>query len=191
MTITLTAQFEHDVLPLRNILLRGARRLTTNDADAEDLLQDTMLAAYRGFGTFTPGTNVQAWLFRIMRNRWINDYRRRQCRPTEVVMDEVTDHALAADRAAVLPRPAEVEFLDSLPDSRIKDALAALPEPQCLVLYYTDIEGFTYAETAAILGIPLGTVMSRVSRGRRRLRLSLADLVAGRSAGSAADECAA
>ena len=193
MTITLTAQFERDVLPLRSTLFRGARRLTLNDADADDLLQDTLLAAYRGFGTFTPGTNVQAWLFRIMHNRWINNFRRRQCRPAEVAMDAITDGdlALRTDRAASPPRSAEVEFLESLPDSRIKAALAALPEAQCLVLYYTDIEGFTYAETAATLGIPLGTVMSRVSRGRRRLRVSLADMAPGRSAVTTAAALAA
>jgi RNA polymerase sigma-70 factor (ECF subfamily) len=172
MTITLTAQFERDVLPLRSTLLRGARRLTLNDTDADDLLQDTLLAAYRGFGTFTPGTNVQAWMFRIMHNRWINNFRRRERRPAEVAMDSITEREFA--------QSAEVEVLESLPDSRIKAALAALPEAQRLVLYYADIEGFTYAETAAILGIPLGTVMSRVSRGRRRLRLALADLAGGR-----------
>lgn len=181
MTITLTAQFERDVLPLRSTLFRGARRLTLNDADADDLLQDTLLAAYRGYGTFTPGTNVQAWLFRIMHNRWINNFRRRQCRPTEVAMDSMAERDLA--------RSAEMEVLDGLPDNRIKAALAALPDAQRMVLYYTDIEGFAYAETAAILGIPVGTVMSRVSRGRRRLRVALADLAGGR--GVAADDLAA
>lgn len=191
MTITLTAQYERDVLPLRNILFRGARRLTLNDADADDLLQDTLLAAYRGFGTFTPGTNVQAWLFRIMQNRWINNFRSRERRPAEVTLDGITEHALArsADRTATLPRSAELEALESLPNNRINAALAALPEAQRMVLYYADIEGFTYAETAAKLGIPVGTVMSRVSRGRRRLRVALADMARGR--GVVADELAA
>jgi RNA polymerase sigma-70 factor (ECF subfamily) len=191
MTITLAAQFERDVLPLRSTLFRGARRLTLNDADADDLLQDTLLAAYRGFGTFTPGTNVQAWLFRIMQNRWINNFHSRERRPAEVALDGITEHALAlsADRVASSPRPAELEFLDSLPDSRITAALAALPDAQRLVVYYTDIEGLAYAETAEVLGIPLGTVMSRVSRGRRRLRVALADMARGR--GVVADELVA
>ena len=185
MTITLSAQFERDVLPLRSVLFRGARRLTLNDADADDLLQDTLLAAYRGFGTFTPGTNVQAWLFRIMQNRWINNFRSKERRPAEVALDGIAEHTLALSAE----QSAEVEFLDSLPDSRIRAALAALPESQCLVLYYVDIEGFTYAETARALGIPLGTVMSRVSRGRRRLRVSLADMAHGRD--TVADELVA
>jgi RNA polymerase sigma-70 factor (ECF subfamily) len=178
MTSTLTTQFELDVLPLRGILLRGARRLTGNDVDAEDLLQETLLAAYRGFGTFTPGTNVQAWLFRIMQNRWINNYRRGQCRPTEVAMDGISERELTC--AATTARSAELEALEALPDSRIRAALAALPEPQRLVLYYADIEGFTYAEIAQTLGIPIGTVMSRVFRARKRMRVALADMATTR-----------
>ncbi|MGB3483507.1 MAG: sigma-70 family RNA polymerase sigma factor [Mycobacterium sp.] len=193
MTITVATQFEQDVLPLRSKLLRGARRLTLNDADADDLLQETMLAAYRGFGTFTPGTNVQAWLFRIMHNRWINNYRRGQSRPTEVTMDGITEAqlALGTDRTATTPRSAEREVLDLLPDIRVRAALGALPEPQRVVLYYADIEGCAYAEIAQMLGIPIGTVMSRVFRARKRLRVALAGMATGRATGGVADECAA
>lgn len=186
MTATddLAARFERDVLPLRSLLSRGARRLTFNDADAEDLLQDTLLAAYRGFGTFRSGTNLQAWLFRIMHNSWVNAHRRRQCRPDEVTVEGFRERELVrgADRTSHVTRSAELLVLESLPDSRIRAALAALPEAQSLVLYYADVQGFTYAETAATLGIPIGTVMSRVSRGRRRLRVSLADMASGQHA---------
>ena len=189
----LAGRFERDALPLRAVLLRGARRLTCNETDAEDLLQDTFLAAYRGFRTFTPGTNLQAWLFRVMQNRWINNFRYRQRRPVEVTLDGITDRELArnADRTQLKPRAAELEALEAFPDSRIAAALGALPEPQRLVVYYADIEGFTYAETAQMLGIPLGTVMSRLSRGRKRLRISLANLAAGRRRCTVADELVA
>jgi RNA polymerase sigma-70 factor (ECF subfamily) len=185
----LAARFERDALPLRSVLLRGARRLTRNETDAEDLLQDTFLAAYRGFGKFTQGTNLQAWLFRIMRNTWINNFRYRQRRPAEVTLEGLTDRVLAgdADRTHLRPRAAELEALDALPDSRIVAALRALPEPQRLVVFYADIEGFTYAETAEILCAPLGTVMSRLSRGRKRLRIALADLADCHHSTEAAD----
>ena len=187
MTSTLTTQFEQDVLPLRSRLLRGAKRLTLNDADAEDLLQETLLAAYRGYATFTPGTNVQAWLFRIMQNRWINNHRRAQCRPAEVALDSVTDTELAAgtDRTAS-PCSPEWDVLKSLPDSGIRAAMLALPEPQRLVMYYAHIEGYAYAEIAELLGIPIGTVMSRVFRARKRLQVTLADRVTGRAAATTA-----
>ncbi|ANW65677.1 RNA polymerase subunit sigma-70 [Mycobacterium sp. djl-10] len=187
MTSTLTAQFEQDVLPLRSTLLRGAKRLTLNDADAEDLLQETLLSAYRGFATFTPGTNVQAWLFRIMQNRWINNHRRAQCRPAEVALDSVTDTELAAgtDRT-MAPCSPEWDVLKSLPNIGIRAAMLALPEPQRLVMYYAHVEGYAYAEIAEMLDIPIGTVMSRVFRARTRLRMALADRASGRNGGTAA-----
>jgi RNA polymerase sigma-70 factor (ECF subfamily) len=131
-----------------------------------------------GFGTFKDGSNLKAWLFRILYNRWVSAYRAKQCRPSEVPVDAITERDLA-DSAARLPagqRSAEAEVLEALPDNEIKAAMDALPEGFRSVVYYADVQGYTYAETAAILGIPHGTVMSRVARGRQRLRLALADI---------------
>jgi len=174
----LAARFALEVEPLFDVLSRGARRLTRNDADAEDLLQDTLLHAFTGFRTFTDGTNLKAWLFRILHNRWVSTHRYKQRRPAEVSVDNVTEHDLAVDSAR-LPaglRSAEDEVLDMLPDNDVKAAMDSLPEAFRTVLYYADVHGYTYAETAAILNVPLGTVMSRVSRGRQRLRVALAHL---------------
>lgn len=174
----LAARFARDAEPLFEVLARGARRLTRNDADAEDLLQDALLHAYAGFHTFTDGSNLKAWLFRILHNRWVSTYRAKQRRPAEVSVDDVTEGELA-DGAARLPkghRSAEAEVLDMLPDNEIKSALATLPDGLRTVMYYASVQGYTYAETAAIMDIPLGTVMSRASRGRQRLRIALAHL---------------
>jgi RNA polymerase sigma-70 factor (ECF subfamily) len=160
------ARFAREAEPLFDVLTRGARRLTRSTADAEDLLQDTLLHAYAGFHTFKGGTNLQAWLFRILYNRWVSAYRRKQSRPLEVFAAEIAERDLADS--------AETEVLDALPDNEIKAAMAALPESFRTVVYYADIQGYTYAETAAILNIPHGTVMSRASRGRQRLRIALA-----------------
>jgi RNA polymerase sigma factor (sigma-70 family) len=172
----LAAQFARQAEPLFEVLSRGARRLTRNAADADDLLQDTLLHAYVGFGKFEQGTNLKAWLFRILYNRWVSTYRARQSRPAEVSADETTGRDPAT-------RSAEAEVLDVLPDNDVKAALAALPPGFREAVYYADVEGYTYAETAAILGVPPGTAMSRASRGRQRLRVALAHL-----APSAADE---
>jgi len=174
----LAARFAREAGPLFDVLGRGARRLARTDADAEDLLQDTLMHAYVGFGTFKDGSNLKAWLFRILYNRWVSAYRAKQCRPSEVPVDAITERDLA-DSAARLPagqRSAEAEVLEALPDNEIKAAMDALPEGFRSVVYYADVQGYTYAETAAILGIPHGTVMSRASRGRQRLRLALADM---------------
>ncbi len=165
----LAAQFAREAEPLFEVLSRGARRLARNAADAEDLLQDTLLHAYAGFQTFQQGSNLQAWLFRILYNRWVSSYRAKQCRPSEVSADEFTERDPAT-------RSAEAEVLDTLPDNDVKAAFAALPSGFREAVYYADIEGYTYVETAAILGVPLGTVMSRASRGRQRLRIALAHL---------------
>ena len=179
----LAARFAREVEPLFNVLSRGARRLTRSDADAEDLLQDTLLHAYAGFGGFHQGSNLRAWLFRILYNRWVSAYRAKQCRPSEVPVDGITERDLAdsAVRLPAGPRSAEAEALHALPDNDIKSAMDALPEDFRVAVYYTDVEGYTYAETAAILGIPHGTVMSRASRGRKRLRIALAHCADGRS----------
>ena len=172
------ARFAATVAPLFEVLLRGARRLTRNDADAEDLLQDTLLHAYAGFHNFKEGTNLQAWMFRILYNRWVSAHRAKQRRPLEVSADEVTEGNLAdsAARLPAAPRSAEAEVLDALPDGDVKAALATLPDGFRAALYFTDVQGYTYAETAALLKVPHGTVMSRVSRGRQRLRIALAHL---------------
>ena len=165
----LAAQFAREAEPHFAVLSRGARRLTRNVADAEDLLQDTLLHAYAGFRNFQGGSNLRAWLFRILYNRWVSTHRAKQSRPAEVLADEFTDHDVTA-------RSAEAEVLDVLPDNDIKAAFAALPRGFREAVYYADVEGYTYAETAAILGVPMGTAMSRASRGRQRLRIALAHL---------------
>jgi len=174
----LAAQFAREAEPLFEVLSRGARRLARSDADAEDLLQDTLLHAYAGFRTFREGSNLKAWLFRILYNRWVSAYRSKQRRLSEVSVDGITERDLV-DSAARIPaglRSAEAEVLDALPDSDIKAAMEALPDGFREAVYYADVQGYTYAETAAILGVPHGTVMSRVSRGRQRLRIALADV---------------
>ena len=171
------SRFAEEAEPLFDVLSRGARRLTRCDCDAEDLLQDTLLHAYMGFHTFQEGSNLKAWLFRILYNRWVSIYRSKQRRPAEVFVDSVTEQEqFDGARMPTRIRSAEAEVLDAMPDGEIKAALEALPAGFAAVVYYADIVGHTYAETAAILGIPLGTVMSRVSRGRDRLRIALAHL---------------
>ena len=186
----LAARFGREAEPHFDVLMRGARRLTRSDADADDLLQDALLHAYAGFHTFQEGTNLKAWLFRILYNRWVSTYRCKQRRPAEVPVDEITERDLAGS-AARLPaglRSAEAEVLDALPDSEIKAALATLPEGFGAVVYLADVQGYTYAETAAILNIPHGTVMSRVFRGRQRLRIALAHVADGRGDFAAAEQ---
>jgi RNA polymerase sigma-70 factor (ECF subfamily) len=174
----LAMRFAREAEPLFEVLGRGARRLTRSDADAEDLLQDTLLHAYAGFGSFQEGTNLKAWLFRILYNRWVSTYRAKQRRPAEVPVDHVTERDLA-ETAARLPaahRSTEAEILDAMPHGDIKAAMADLPDGFREAVYFADVQGYTYAETARILNVPQGTVMSRVSRGRHRLRIALAHL---------------
>lgn len=169
MTIALAERFTAEAEPLLDVLSRRARRLTRCQADAEDLMQDALLDAYAGFHTFREGTNIKAWLFRILYNRWVSTYRSKQRRPVEVCVEDITEW----DRAAGL-RSAETEVLEALPDSRIQAAMRELPEGFQAAIYYADVHGYTYAETAAILNIPVGTAMSRASRARQRLRIALA-----------------
>jgi RNA polymerase sigma factor (sigma-70 family) len=171
----LADRFAREAEPLLDVLYRRAQKLTRRDADAEDLLQDALLDAYQGFHTFREGSNVKAWLFRILYNRWISTYRRRQSRPTEISVEELTERHLGA-RASRSPaglRSAEEEALEALPDSRIRSAILDLPEDFRVVVYYSEVRGYTYAETAAVLDIPVGTAMSRASRARKRLRIAL------------------
>jgi RNA polymerase sigma-70 factor (ECF subfamily) len=174
----LAARFVRDVIPLGDQLLRRAARMTGNRADAEDLLQDTMLNAYAGFRSFQPGTNLKAWLFRIMSNTRITTYRATQHRPVEYLAGEFTDPQLFADgqRASVSVRSAEAEALQALPDDEIAHALKALPEQYRMVLHYAYAEGLGYQEIANVMNTPIGTVMSRLHRARRHLRLLLVDV---------------
>jgi RNA polymerase sigma-70 factor, ECF subfamily len=176
------ARFEAEVQPYFDTLLRGARRMTFNASDAEDLVQDTLMHAYVGFRTFQPGTNIQAWLFRILRNQSINAYRTKQRRPEELLAEDFTDQMLAAEGAhsSSAPRSAETEVLQALPDSDVTAALLQLPEGLRATVFYADVEGLSYREIAAILHIPVGTVMSRLHRGRNRLRDLLFDVMQDR-----------
>jgi RNA polymerase sigma-70 factor (ECF subfamily) len=172
----LAARFAREAAPLFAVLSRGAMRLTHNAADAEDLLQDTLLHAYAGFGTFQDGSNLQAWLFRILYNRWVSGYRAKQSRPREVSVGAIAEweHAGRVERQSAQRGSVEAEVVDVLPGNEMKAAIDGLPEVFRAAVYYADVQGYTYAETAVILGIPQGTVMSRVSRARQRMRISLA-----------------
>lgn len=174
-TADLDARFERDAIPLLDRLSTGALRLTRNRQDAEDLVQETMLRAYAGFESFREGTNLNAWLYRIMHNAWINLYRRKQSRPAEVSVENITDQQAAAD-VLLGPnrmRSAEIDALESLPDEEIKAAFMTLREEIRVAVYYADVEGFSYKEIADITNASVGTVMSRLHRGRRRLRVAL------------------
>jgi RNA polymerase sigma-70 factor (ECF subfamily) len=161
----LAARFERDAIRLLDQLYGGARRMTRNHADAEDLVQNTMLKAYTGFRSFRQGTHLQAWLFRIMHNTWINDYHKTRRRPIEQLSGQITDWQHAADGQRFLGcRSAEVEALEALPDSLR------------MTVYYADVCGYRYREIAEIMDIPIGTVMSRLHSARRRLRMLLTDL---------------
>jgi RNA polymerase sigma-70 factor (ECF subfamily) len=171
----LAARFERDVIPLLDRLYSGALRLTRNKEDAEDLLQETMLHAYAGYHSFREGTNQAAWLFRILHNTWINEYRKSQRRPVEVSVECVTDQQLAcgALRGHSGLGSAEVAALESLPDEEIKAALLALREEERMAVYDADVQGVSYQEIADNVNSPVATVASRLHRGRRRLRTAL------------------
>src|ERR1700682_4393248 len=177
-TAELTARFERDVIPLRPPLFRRALRMTSNRTDAENLLQDTMLAAYVGFHSFREGTNLNAWLHRILKNKYIDTYRQRQRQPVVYLRADITDELLAVNgtHSSTGQRSAEDDALHTLPTTDIKMAMQALPEQTRLVVYYADVQDLKYRQIAEIMHIPQGTVMSRLHRGRRQLRRLLADV---------------
>ena len=170
-------RFERDAMPFLDQLYGAAMRMTRNPTDAEDLVQETYLKAFAAFDSFQEGTNLRAWLFRILTNTYINQYRRKQRQPYQASADELTDWQLndAQERITSAPRSAEAEALDRLADSDVVEALAAIPEDFRLAVYLADVEGFSYKEIAEIMDTPVGTVMSRLHRGRKLLRESLRD----------------
>jgi RNA polymerase sigma-70 factor (ECF subfamily) len=171
------ATFEDDVMPLVPQLYSAAMRMTRNPADAEDVLQESLLKAYRGYHTFKKGTNLKAWLYRILTNTFINKYRQKARRPAEVDLGEVEDlylyKRLGQDSTGGAHRSAEEEALDQFVDADIKAAVEALPENFRIPVLLADVEGFSYKEIAEIMEVPIGTVMSRLHRGRKALQRAL------------------
>jgi RNA polymerase sigma-70 factor (ECF subfamily) len=174
----LRALFEEQALPFMDQLYAAAMRMTRNPADAGDLVQETYVKAYAAFGQFEQGTNLKAWLYRILTNTFINGYRKNQRAPYQNAIDDLEDWQLGSAESITQgrsTRSAEAEAIDHLPDSDVKDALQSIPEDFRLAVYLADVEGFAYQEIADIMKTPVGTVMSRLHRGRRLLRERLAD----------------
>jgi RNA polymerase sigma-70 factor (ECF subfamily) len=170
--------FEEQALVFMDQLYAAALRMTRNPADAGDLVQETYVKAYAAFGSFTQGTNLKAWLYRILTNTFINTYRKNQRGPYQGTIDDLEDWQLGGAESLTQgrsTRSAEAEAIDHLPDSDVKAALQSIPEDFRLAVYLADVEGFSYQEIADIMKTPTGTVMSRLHRGRRLLRELLAD----------------
>jgi RNA polymerase sigma-70 factor (ECF subfamily) len=170
----LRALFEEQALPFLDQLYAAGMRMTRNPADAQDLVQETYVKAFSAFRQFQQGTNLKAWLYRILTNTFINSYRKKQRDPYKNTIDDLEDwqlgEAVSTTSASRVSRSAEAEAIDHLPDSTVKDALQSIPEDFRLAVYLADVEGFSYQEIADIMKTPVGTVMSRLHRGRRLLR---------------------
>jgi RNA polymerase sigma-70 factor, ECF subfamily len=168
-------RFDRDVLPLLPGLYGAALRMTRNPADAEDLLQEATLRAYRGFASFQEGTNLKAWLYRILTNSFINTYRKKQREPKTVDGPEDLDEWFLFDRlgSQSVQRSAEEDVLENIPDADVKAALESIPENFRMAVLLADVEGFSYKEIAEITDVPIGTVMSRLHRGRKALEKAL------------------
>ncbi len=174
----LRALFETQALPFMDQLYGAAMRMTRNPADASDLVQETFVKAFAAFRQFRQGTNLKAWLYRILTNTFINTYRKNQRNPYQGTIDELEDWQLGGAESvtqSISARSAEADAIDHLPSSAVKDALQAIPEDFRMAVYFADVEGFSYQEIADIMKTPVGTVMSRLHRGRRLLRGLLAD----------------
>lgn len=165
------ARFERDVMPISSRLYATAVRMTRNSSDAEDLVQDTLTKAYLNFGHFKEGTNLKAWLFRILMNNFFDYYRARQRDQQRVIAGRL-EHE---HRSRLEARSAEAEALDHIPDRQVTHALSSLPATMGRAVYLADVEGYAYKEIADMMGTPVGTVMSRLHRGRRRLRQLLTE----------------
>ena len=186
------AVFADEAMEYMPQLYSAALRMTRNAADAEDLVQETYLKAYRGFGGYEHGTNLRAWLFRILTNTYINSYRSKKRRPEETELDDVEDFYLyrrmGGLEAVRSNRSAEDELMDWFTDSEVKEALEQLPDQFQMVVLLSDVEGFSYKEIAEILDVPIGTVMSRLHRGRKSLQKQLHNYALERGLASANPE---
>ena len=175
-------QFTAEAMQYAQSLYSSALRMTRNQSDAEDLVQETYLKAFRSYGSFETGTNLKAWLFRILTNTFINTYRAKQRRPQESDLGSVEDLFLykRLPSLAGLSESAEEQLLDLFPAAEVREAIENLPETFLLPMLLNDVEGFSYKEVAEILDIPIGTVMSRLHRGRKTMQEALYDYASQR-----------